>query len=201
MIKLNLGCGIRFYNGFINVDKFVTRKFVEDAIKGGSKFALIEEGAEFLQNDIRFLGDIEDNSVDLIESVDAVEHVPFRDILPMLKAWRLKLKYDGVVKVMTTNFNQLALLWITNVIYNDGGKEEYENIQEMIYGNQLAEGQEHRSAWNPKFAFASFTDAGFKDITVTIHPQFSLEAPDIEANFWVDGYGYRSEMMVIKGVK
>jgi len=201
MLKLNLGCGIRLYKGFTNVDKYVTKKFIEDAIVGGSKFALIEKGAKFLRSDIRTLEGVRKNSVDVIESVDVVEHIPFRDILPMLKVWYVKMKVGGRFSVMTTNFNQLAWLWLNNVMYSDIGKAEYENLQEIVYGNQLDVGQEHRSAWNPKFACTVFTEAGFKDVGVTIHAQFTGQKPDLEALMWTEGYGMRSEMMVIKGVK
>jgi hypothetical protein len=204
-LKLNLGAGYRHYKGFVNVDVLLTpadirakKKVTEKKVDKDAMF--IQRGSKFLHADMCQVGEIYGGAVDLIESIDAVEHIPFRTVPIMLRSWHKALKVGGKVKIMTINFNQLAMMWINNIVYMNMGEDEYMNLQEMIYGNQYHPGEFHQSLWNPNYAYAVFKDAGFKDIIVTIYPKGNTTKADMETVYWI-GWGYRSEMMVVEATK
>jgi len=77
LVALNLGCGRRLLDGFINIDKY-------------------QQGPGVINSDIFKLSQA-DNSVDLIFCAHVLEHLPFRHARMALKEWQRVLKPSGKV--------------------------------------------------------------------------------------------------------
>lgn len=208
-VRLNIGCGIGLISGFINVDKAYSLEDLKSK-KGLFEKAVIEPGSEYVQANVLALP-FPDEYADYIESIDMIEHLPFRDTLKALMEMRRVLKKGGQMKVVTANFDDLAKLWVEQVVdknidFNDVTNPYYELMQ-IIYGNQQAAGEFHHTPFNPSYAYAMFLTAGFEreKIEIIVYPKGTpcdlpplLTNGDKEA---MKGWGMRTEMMVISVTK
>lgn len=214
LIKLNIGCGGMLIGGFINIDKFYTKEQLFSR-SGFFKSVYIEPEAEYLQADVLKLP-FNDDYADYIESIDMIEHLGFRETLPALKEMRRVLKTGKKLKLVTQNFDDLARLWMQQVYnrpidFNDTNNPYYDLMQ-VIYGNQQAEGEYHRTPINPGFIHALLLTAGFeaKNIEILIYPKGTpCDQPDLETNGKSNSskreelsrIGMRTEMLVITATK
>ncbi len=89
MVKLNLGCGIYYKPGYINIDKF--ESLVADQ-----------------QSDL-FTLPYSDDSVDEIEASHIIEHFDFVHLPYLLAEWWRVLKFDGKLKIETPNLLKSTL--------------------------------------------------------------------------------------------
>lgn len=197
LIKLNLGCGIGLVSGFINVDKFISLADLKSR-KGYFKNAVIPNGAEFLQADICKLP-FEDNSIDYIESIDCLEHLPFREVPTALREMARVIKPGHKICFETTNFDDLAKRWTTEVA--DSGKQATtRELEQIIYGNQQGLGQFHQAAFNPNILSYYLDLVGLK-YRMVIYPQYSAEHPGYQTIEWVQGSTMRAESIWVEAHK
>lgn len=197
-IKLNIGCGIRLVKNFINIDNYFSLGELEEGIKtkkGEYQDAQIPKGVKFIQASVLNLP-FKDNYVDYIECVDMIEHIPFRSVELALWEMRRVLKVGGEIRIMTTNFDNLSELWFKQIKEKPLDISSYFNIMEIIYGNQWGNGEFHLSAFNPKYINYLFGKVGFKNLKVTIYPQYCTSKPDLETLLWRKNFAMRSEMML-----
>lgn len=202
LVKLNLGSGIQHWAGYINVDKYATREFIQGLIDEGHKQAMIQEGSEYLQADIRSLP-LEDNSVDYIESIDVIEHFGFRELYDVIREIKRVLKPGASFKFQTIDFNGLAHEWMERIVNPERPDiSDYIDLMQAIYGNQLGEGQFHKSAWTPAFAYHIFvTEHGFSGINVNVFPKFCSKLPPFETAHREDGLVFKHQILVIEVFK
>ena len=178
-IQINLGCGVTIVKNFINVDKFYTEKQLKGK-KGFFTNTVFEKGAKYVQGDMLDLP-FKNNYADYIETVDAIEHISFRFVLKAVQEMYRVLKPGGMLRIVTSNFNQLATLWtqtIANMELNDQDSfETYKSLMEVIYGNQSYGGEYHSTAFNPQFLNLLLVTAGFdpKKIKIIIYPMGTSE--------------------------
>lgn len=169
LVKLNLGSGIVVKKGFINVDLYDP-----DDLKNHTGIctnSIWEKGAKYIQADIRKLP-FEDDYADIVEMFEVLEHMPFRDIVPTLKEVRRVMKKGGKLLMHTPNFDGLMKDWL-NIITLPFNIDDYINVMETIYGNQLAGGEFHHAALNPQFMNWCLVEAGFTDGNLFIVPKHS----------------------------
>jgi predicted SAM-dependent methyltransferase len=205
-IKINLGCGILATKGFINVDKYYTLKQLKEK-KGSFKNAVVEKGSKYIQGDMLNLP-FPDNYADYVETIDAVEHIPYRSILTAFKEMYRVLKLGGMLRVVTPNFNQLAELWTKTItdlpLINQENFEKYRIITEIIYGNQTFAGEYHLTPFNPQFLVLLLTNAGF-DVNKIMIVQYPMGSDSIRKKIktqkWDKGAGVRSEMLLAEVIK
>lgn len=202
MIKLNLGSGIQHWAGYINVDKYATREYIQGLIDTGNTQAIIQEGSEYLQADIREMP-LEDDSVDYIESIDVIEHFGFRELYHVVKEIKRIMKPGAVFKFQTIDFNGLAHEWVEKVLNaKQVDISDYVDIMMGIYGNQLGEGQFHKCAWTPVFAHHIFIEEHkFSDIKVTVFPKFCSNLPQFETAVRQDGLVFKHQVLVVEVTK
>lgn len=190
-IWLNLGCGVSLNENFINVDNYFTLEDLKEGQKtkeGLFKNARVTKDTKFIKADIMHLP-FEDNYADYIECNDVIEHQPMNNVLPVLKEIYRVLKPGGKLGLGTTNFDELARLWTTNVTGNllltQLDWERYTKLCQVIYGNQagLGDGEFHKSAFNPPTIAYYLQNAGFKlkDIIINIFPTNSPNLPPQKA--------------------
>lgn len=207
-VRLNLGCGIILYPNFINVDKYVTMEMIQDLILHNHPQVKIYPGAEYLNADMMDLP-FEDNSVDYIESADTLEHFGFREVGKVLSEMKRVLKPGCTARIQTINFDGIAREWMKRVatdyetiIVNDNWMDAYFEVMQTVYGNQHNEGQFHKCAWTPRYAYQMFIiETGFTYINITIIPRGSNAPSGLEVAPTVEGHAYISEALIIEAVK
>ena len=112
MIKLHLGCGSVLLPGWTNVD--------------------LDDIPEIdVQDDVRTLTKIKDNSCDIIYASHVLEHFGRKEFESILKVWNKKLKINGILRLAVPDFEK-AIEW-----YNDTKK--IEDVIGLISGGQKTE--------------------------------------------------------------
>lgn len=160
-INLNLGCGVTLLKGFINIDHSFTLNDLRSK-KGLFRNAEIQKGAKFIQTDMRKLP-FHDNYVDYIECLEAIEHIPYRDVEIVIKEMYRVLKPGGKLVMITTDFEDIAKMFTDNISEKDFNPKLFFNMVEVIYGNQLTEGEYHRSLFTPRYMWGLLQACGFNE--------------------------------------
>lgn len=133
-LKLHLGCGDRYFEGYINIDWKKTK-------------------ATDLVCDIRKLP-YPDNSVELIETYHVIEHLPRHDLPKVLKTWYRILMVGGKLIIECPDFDEAVKEYIE-------GNEKRLN---SIFGLQRFPGDTHMFGYNFKRLKKNLEISGFKDI-------------------------------------
>ena len=89
-MKLNLGCGTHHIKGFINVD--IRKKVSPDLVC-----------------DVRSLP-FPDNSCEIVVAYDILEHLSWRETVPVLKEWLRVLSPKGFMLIRVPDFDRISLL-------------------------------------------------------------------------------------------
>lgn len=174
-IKLNLGCGVQLVSGFINVDKYLKLSDLKSK-KGQYANAVVPKGAKFIQADAADLP-FKDNSVDYIESIDMIEHMPTKKVIKVFMEIYRVLKPGGKLKMMTNDFDSMAKMWLDYMAKPGFTQEQYFEFSELIYGNQVGPGEYHTSPFNPMVMNGFITSVGLTLDKMTIYPFGTLDYP------------------------
>jgi len=138
---LNIGCGHKPFEGFINVDN------------------LNVEGIEYSNTDARDLSAIKDESIDYIYACHILEHMPRNDTFKALTEWSRVLKTGGVIRISVPD-------WDATVRYYQES-QDLENVLNWIYGGREREELNeftHRRIFNLPNLRSLLYEAGFKRI-------------------------------------
>lgn len=168
-IKLNLGCGVGLLNGFINIDNSFSLNDVRSR-KGVFRGAQIGRKSKFIQADMRKLP-IQDNTVDYIECLEAIEHIPYGDVPKAIREWHRVLKKGGKLVIFTTDFDDIAQMWVDFIKGKGLNMKNWFTMSGLIYGNQVTEGEYHRSFFNIPFFNAIMQLCGFKKFQMVGYPR------------------------------
>lgn len=170
-INLNLGCGVELIKDFINVDNTFTLKDLKSK-KGLFVNAVIQPGAKFVQADMRKLP-FKDNSVDYIECLEAIEHVPMNGVEVAIKEMYRTLKPGGKLVLFTTDFDDIAKIWIEHIAGQPFDPSKFFPMAQTIYGHQLTEGEYHRALFNPVYMNGLMQACGFTKFKLVVYPRQS----------------------------
>jgi hypothetical protein len=88
-MKLHLGCGDKYLQGFVNID--IRKTKANDVI-----------------DNIFYLSTIEDSSAEVIYASHVLEHVPRNKIKSVLKLWNKKLKKGGTLRISVPSFEKVV---------------------------------------------------------------------------------------------
>lgn len=102
MKKLNIGCGNRIIDGWINIDIFFDNLMV-------------------IKDDVSKLKTIEDGSVDIIYASHVLEHFGRHETEEILKTWHHKLKPGGLLRIAVPDFEAVCKRYVS-----------HGNIQELL---------------------------------------------------------------------
>ncbi|MFQ5873453.1 MAG: methyltransferase domain-containing protein [Dehalococcoidia bacterium] len=138
MIKINLGCGDRPLEGFINVD------------------ARDLPGIEFPNTRAEDLSCFEDSYADYIYACHILEHVPRKLTFATLCEWNRVLKPGGMLRVAVPDWDA------TVQYYNETG--DLENLLNWIYGGRQHPDDYHNRIFNFPGLRTLLVEAGFKRI-------------------------------------
>ena len=136
-MKLHVGCGNVILPGWINLD--------------------IEKlpGVD-IQDDIRTLEEIEDNSCDLIYASHVLEHVGRNEFGNVLRVWNKKLKVNGVLRLAVPDFEK-AINW-----YRKTGS--ILDIVGLVSGGQKSDFDYHKMIYDKKHLTETLEKCGFTNI-------------------------------------
>lgn len=140
-MKLNLGCGGRVKEGWVNIDLYHCADNV-------------------VPLDIRRLP-FPDGSAGEICSAAALEHIGYRDVPATLREWHRVLCFGGKVTICVPDFEWIVKKWLAE-------EEGFRTArgQQLVYGLQLHEGEFHRSLYTPASLYRLMINTGFREVKV-----------------------------------
>lgn len=138
MIKINLGCGDRPLEGFINVD------------------ARDIQGIEYPCTLAEDLSCFEDGFADYIYACHILEHMPRSLTFATLVEWNRVLKPGGMLRVAVPDWDA--------TVENYNQSKDLENLLNWIYGGREYEQNVHNRIFNFSGLRTLLAEAGFKRI-------------------------------------
>jgi len=111
---LNLGCGMKFTEGFTNVDKYVSHP----SIVNYDMFKL----------------PYPDNSIELIYSSHSLEHLPIRHAKMALEEWHRVLNRNGKLVLLVPDLNAIMTKLLDDEYLSDS---DYDWYQYTLFGYQI----------------------------------------------------------------
>jgi predicted SAM-dependent methyltransferase len=142
-MKLNLGCGDKILDGYINID-------------------LVNPNADKL-HDCTDLSFIEDNQADEILAVAILEHIHPLKVMESLKEWFRVLKPSGRLIIEVPDMLEICRMYENA----DRGMKYF--ITHCLFGAWMPE-YPHLYGWCEELLFEHFIGAGFKNI-IRAEPQ------------------------------
>lgn len=153
-LKLHLGCGEKYLEGYINID------FPQ------SEHTVMTPKAD-IYKDIRDL-EYSENSIDEIRSHHLFEHFSRAEAIDLLLKWRKWLKPDGVLRIETPDFSRSVKFFIV------GNFSEKMQLARHILGSQEAKWAYHLDYWDKqKFKFF-LKKLGFYQLKFKRFPNFII---------------------------
>lgn len=157
-MKLHLGCGQRYFEGYVNIDYPLTEHSVQK-----ESIADVQANLQELQ--------YPNNTVDEIRLHHVFEHFSRPDSLAMLTIWNSWLKKDGILIIEVPNFSRSAIEFI-NPFRSSSRKSV---ALRHIFGSQEAHWAVH---------FEGYSKRLFREIL----PKFGYKIEKFEFNNWKGTY-------------
>lgn len=198
LIRLNLGSGIALASGFINVDKFRNYELMKNKAPM-HEAAQVPEDAVFINADIIDLP-FPDNYADYIECNDVIEHLPFRHVPQAFAEMYRVLKPGKKLCLMTTSFDNLAQIWLDYIAGKKYDQERYEEITQLIYGNQVGDGEFHLVPFNAHVLRHHLEAVGLT-FTMTMYPMNTTKFPPAQTLSQPPDSVMRSDMIWVEATK
>ena len=148
-MKLNLGCGYDYKEGWINVDAY-TPQYVD-------VFDYVETLRKFKRM-----------TVDHIYAAHVLEHLSQKDARKAVRRWYNLLKIDGIVEIIVPNIPVIIEKWIH--VYRMNYPNLWGKTSQMIWGDQAHEGEFHRWGYDAPSLRYILEKAGFTEIDITLEP-------------------------------
>lgn len=140
-MKLHLGCGKRYLEGFYHVD-------------------LADYDHIDLEHDIAKLPMFEDDSIELIYCSHALEYYDRQQVIEVLKEWYRILKYGGILRLAVPDFEAWHEVYeqthnLDNLLGALYGRWQIGNKEEIIY---------HKTTYDLKSLKKLLENCGFKNV-------------------------------------
>jgi len=120
MIKLHLGCGKKFLDGWINIDK-------------------VPQLPDVIEDDVSILENIQDGTVDTIYACHVLEHFGRHEVENVLKCWSKKLKSGGKIRIAVPDFEAVCKRYMEKkdirelIGFTSGGQKNEYDYHKMIF--------------------------------------------------------------------
>ena len=156
-LKLNLGCGGRLLEDYVNID----------SVGFGDK----DSGRFTTQMDVRSL-EYSDDTVDEILAEFVLEHIPYFEVAETIWEWWRVLKPGGTLKIMVPDFDIICREWLD-------GNLSYHMLHCQLFNSPIINPKKitpHYNAFNKTFLRELLEQEGFEiesmentgtDVTVT----------------------------------
>jgi len=209
-IKVHLGCGTVYLEGYDNVDVPITEHQLAD-----NNPDIVEQNSTTVDNYytrhvdkglimggtlhktcvvVDKYGDVfnlpyEDNTIDELRLVQVFEHLTFEQGQHALRYWLTKLKPGGILHLDVPDLDGTVALYAT----------EPEWATRLLFGSQRNEYGQHKSMYNKQSLRTVAEEVGYIFINylpnIHFYPAFAIEfaksAGDLEIEF--EGQGYKPE--------
>lgn len=197
-LKLHVGCGTVYLDGYVNLDVEVpgysflaaerpdllerNRTTVDRYYKVEESRATLEGGPRGAQHcvvdryaDLRALP-YERDSVDEIRSVQSLEHLDMKEGPRVLRHWRDLLRPGGMLHVDVPDFEETARQLLAQP--DEPSKEWY---YRLVYGSQKNAYAFHKNGFSPARLEWMLREAGFREVrhvpnTIHFYPVAIAEA-------------------------
>ena len=155
-MKLHLGCGKRYLEGYIHVDI--------------AEFEHID-----YQLPIDDLSNFKDNTAEEIYASHVLEYFDRNDVINVLTEWKRVLKPSGILRLAVPNFPKLVEVYqsskeLTSILGPLYGKWDIGN-QEFIY---------HKTVYDENSLKNVLEEVGFKNIKIWNWQEFFKEQKDFD---------------------
>ena len=155
-MKLHLGCGKRYLEGYIHVDI--------------AEFEHID-----YQLPIDDLSTFKDNTVEEIYASHVLEYFDRNDVISVLTEWKRVLKTSGILRLAVPNFPKLVEVYqsskdLSSILGPLYGKWDIGN-QEFIY---------HKTVYDENSLKNLLEEVGFKNIKIWDWQEFFKEQKDFD---------------------
>lgn len=154
-ICVNLGSGSNIVKGYINIDNFEL---------SGDK--------DFVKADITKDIPIESDTVDYVICDQVLEHIPMKDVPAVLYNIRRILKVGGRAVIIVPDFEDAARQWLDARLNVGFSPIRYQWFSEVIYGNQVHEGEYHKTPMCAAYLNYVLNMVGLPKHEITFHPAF-----------------------------
>jgi GT2 family glycosyltransferase/tetratricopeptide (TPR) repeat protein len=148
-VRLNLGCGDKPLPGYINCDLFP------------------QDGVDeiFSLDEIPYA----DHSVDEIQSIHSLEHLPRPRAEAAIKEWSRVLKKGGKLRLKVPDFEECCRLFLENppnvipdwYLYTIYGVQDFRDVPDAPFKDKVNYGQIHYTGFTEKKLKKLLTEAGF----------------------------------------
>lgn len=157
-LNVNLGCGSHIMEGkdWLNVDNFHC-----------------PEVNNFLKADARKLP-LGSESVDYIICDQVLEHIPMADVPVVLYEIRRVLKVGGRCVIIVPDFEDAVKSWLEARLNLSFDPAKYKWFSEVIYGNQLHEGEFHKTPMCAGYLFFMLNMVGLTKHELSFWPKDGL---------------------------
>jgi predicted SAM-dependent methyltransferase len=137
MIKLHLGCGQKFLEGWLNIDKIPCKSAV-------------------VVDDVATLDTVQDGSADLIYACHVLEHFGRHEVESVLSCWNRKLKNGGRIRIAVPDFEAVCKRYLE--------KREIREVTGFICGGQRNEHDYHKMIFDFESLGLLLQKSGFEQI-------------------------------------
>jgi predicted SAM-dependent methyltransferase len=142
MLKLHLGCGPDYKEGYTNVD-------------------IRAEVRADLHADVRQLP-LEDAAVDEILARNILEHFPAAETVSVLQEWRRVLRPDGVLTIIVPDIHYWTQQYLNHIIKSD-------DFVYRMYGGQTSSHDFHYTGFDDPLIRQFCLDAGFGQSNILVN--------------------------------
>ena len=143
-VKLNLGCGADYKQGYINIDRYAIN------FKTDRSF------------DCNLPLDFSNESVEEILAIHLLEHLSFTGLNRVMASWYRVLTKGGKLIIEIPDFNEILKMALKD--------KKDDKILTWIFGLQDRPGETHFWGWNKERLKGLLEKSGFKDIKF-VEPQ------------------------------
>lgn len=148
-MKLNLGCGTRLMEGYVNVDIRQEPNPSEHADKLTCQPDVID--------DIKTLSKFENNSADLIYNCHVFEHFYRNERLSILKRWFDVLKPGGNFRIAVPDFDAVAKAHVEKIV-------PFEKLWSSLNGSQRHPYDVHLHVYTMETLKSDLESVGFINV-------------------------------------
>lgn len=151
--KLNLGCGLDYREGYVNVDLHHSHKVD-------------------LVSDVSWLKEIEDSSCSQAVAQDVLEHMPRAMAETALREWNRVLKINGRVRIRVPGLVELSGLLSSS---SNQTYAKQERLIHFLYGTQGYEGDFHLNGFTRLTLKHDLEKAGFVVASIKLYKKWLLD--------------------------
>ena len=186
LVKINLGCGLRVAQGWLNIDGSLNAMFASwpnwihkilYRLSGARQYYTLEEycdkleNHQFLNHNLALSLPLHENTLDFIYSSHFFEHLFKDDAANLLKACAQALKPGGIIRISIPDLAYAVSL------YGQGKKTEM--LEDYFFAvNRGSYLSRHKYMYDFDLIKAVLKQAGFSDVTRCEYQQG--KTPDVE---------------------